>query len=41
MPVDQDAVRDVISRIEELEADSTPAEERVLTSSRRRLEDLI
>jgi len=41
MPVDQDAVRDVIDRIEELEADATPAEVRVLSSSRRRLEDLI
>jgi hypothetical protein len=41
MSVHQDEVKDVMDSLEQLETDATPAEERVITSARRRLEDLM
>jgi hypothetical protein len=41
MPVDPTEAEDIIDSLEQLETSATPAEERVITSARRRLEDLI
>jgi len=41
MPVDPREAEDIIDTLEQLETSATPAEERVITSARRRLEDLV